>query len=199
LNLTAEEQVEATYTAYFGRAPDKDGFDFWVNLFHQNQGSLTPVDLLSKIAGSFSISDEAKGIYPVLANPLEANDLQIGSFLNGVYQNLFNRAPDAAGLTYWTNRIHDAIQNNGSVGAIIVNIISGAQNSASGQDITTLMNKVAVGLEYVHQQGQLGTSWSFAQDGANATALTHSITADPNTLLLGIHQADSLVSADLHH
>jgi hypothetical protein len=81
---------------------------------------------------------------------------------------------------------------------VLVNIIGGAQNTPDGQDITTLMNKVAVGLEYVHQQEQLGTSWSFGQDGASATALLHAVTSDPTTVLAGIKQADLLVQADVH-
>ena len=60
------------------------------------------------------------------------------------------------------------------------------------------MGKVAVGLEYVHQQEQLGTAWSFAQDGASATALLHAVTSDPTTVLTGIKQADILVHADIH-
>jgi len=43
-------------------------------------------------------------------------------------------------------------------------LFGGAQNGADGQDITTLMAKVAVGLEYVHQQQQPGTPWSFGQE-----------------------------------
>jgi hypothetical protein len=53
-------------------------------------------------------------------------------------------------------------------------------------------------MEYVHQQQQLGTSWSFAQDGASSTALLHAVTSDPATVLTGIKQADLLVLGDVH-
>ena len=81
---------------------------------------------------------------------------------------------------------------------MLVNIIGGAQNNADGQDITTLIGKVAVGLEYVHQQQKLGTFWSFVQDGASSTALLHSATSYPTTVLTGIKQADLLVATDVH-
>jgi hypothetical protein len=198
LTLNAEEQIAATYTAFFSRGADKAGFEFWVDLFHQYLPSLGPVSLFQNIASSFGVSDEAKGIYPFLANPAGASDAQIGSFLDTVYHNMFNRGGDAPGLAYWTGQIKQTIAAGRFVGDALVNIIGGAQNNAEGQDITTLMGKVAVGLEYVHQQQQLGTTWSFAVDGASSTALLHAVTADPQTVLVGIKQADALIHADVH-
>jgi class 3 adenylate cyclase len=198
LSLTAEEQVAATYVAFFGRGADQSGFEFWVNLFNQYHNSLGPSQLFTNIASSFGVSAEAQGLYSFLANPHEASDAQIGSFLDSVYENLFNRQGDAAGLAYWAGQIKQAMAAGQFVGSVLVNIIGGAQNTAAGQDITTLMSKVAVGLEYVHQQEQLGTTWSFAQDGASSAALLHAVTADLGTVLTGIKQADLLVHADLH-
>jgi len=110
---------------------------------------------------------------------------------------MFNRGGDAGGLAYWTAEIKQTIAAGRFVGDVLVNIIGGAQNTVDGQDITTLMGKVAVGLEYVHQQQELGTSWSFAANGATSTALVHAVTADPATVLMGIKQADLLVQADV--
>jgi hypothetical protein len=196
--LSAEQQIAATYTAFFSRGADSAGFKFWVDLFHQYLPSLGPVTLFSNISSSFGVSDEAKGIYPFLAHPQGASDAQISSFLDTVYHNMFNRGGDTAGLAYWTGQIKQTLAAGKFVGDVLVNIISGTQNNADGQDITTLMSKVAVGLEYVHQQQQLGTPWSFGQDGASSTALLHAVTNDPQTVLVGIKQADLLVLADVH-
>ena len=152
------------------------------------------VQLVSAISNAFGGSLEAQGLYPFQANPQGASDAQIGSFLNSVYDNLFGRDGDPAGVAYWTSQIKQAIAQGQFVGLALVSIIGGAQ----GQDITTLMNKVAVSLEYVHQQEQLGTSWSFAQDGASSTALFHAVTSDPTTVLIGIKQADAVIHADVH-
>jgi hypothetical protein len=198
LTLTAEEQIAATYTAFFSRGADSTGFQFWVNLFNQFHDSRVPDQLFSDIANSFGVSAEAQGLYPFLANPQGASDAQISSFLNSVYENLFNRDGDAAGLTYWTGQIRQVMAQGQFVGSVLVNIIGGAQNTPDGQDITTLMTQVAVALEYVHQQEQLGTPWSFASDGASATNLLHAVTSDPATVLTGIKQADLLVQADVH-
>jgi len=56
-------------------------------------------------------------------------------------------------LAYWTGQIRQAMAQGQFVGAVLLSIIGGAQNTSGGQDITTLMNKVAVGLEYVHPAG----------------------------------------------
>lgn len=72
----------------------------------------------------------------------------------------------------------------------MIGIIGGAQNSGAGQDITTLMGKVAVNLEHVHEQQAAGAWWSAANDGAFAHTLIDAVTADPQTVLVGIVNAD---------
>ena len=125
-----------------------------------------------------------------------ATDGQIGAFIDSVYNNLFNRSSDSAGLAYWTGQVRQVVASGLFVGSVLVDIIGGAQNSAAGQDIATLIGKVAVNLEYVHEQQRLGTLWTAADDGAEASALIHGITADPRTVLVGIAQAQNLVLAD---
>jgi hypothetical protein len=198
LALNAEQQIAATYIAFFGRGADASGFEFWVDQFTTGATQQTPAILFANIASSFGVSSEAQGLYPFLAHPQGASDGEISSFLDSVYNNLFNRSSDAGGLAYWTDQIHQTLAAGQFVGSVLVDIISGTQNTASGQDITTLMGKVAVGLSYVQEQERLGTAWSFADDGAAATALLHSVTAEPQTVLVGIAQAQNLVFADLH-
>jgi hypothetical protein len=191
LALTAEEQVAATYTAFFSRGADAAGFDFWVGLFNQYLPSLGPQPLFANIASSFGVSNEAKALYPFLANPNGASDSQISSFLDTVYNNLFNRSSDPAGLTYWTGQIKQTLASGGFVGDVLVNIISGTQ---VGPDEAAMMGKVAVSLEYVHQQEQHNVQYNGATDQAAATALLHAVTNDPQTVLVGIKQADLLIA-----
>ncbi|WP_395711063.1 Ig-like domain-containing protein [Reyranella sp.] len=197
LALTAPEQIAATYVAFFGRGADAGGHGFWVGQFNANLPTQGPAALFGNIASSFGISAEAKALYPFLADPFNASDAQISSFLNSVYNNMFNRSSDAGGLGYWTEQIKVTLQAGQFVGSVLVNIISGAQNSAAGQDITTLMGKVAVSLEYVEQQQQLGTTFTSQDDGAEATALLDAVTHAPQTVLVGMAQAHSLVAADV--
>jgi hypothetical protein len=198
LALDAEQQIAATYTAFFGRGADRAGFAFWVDQFNSGLPVQGPSALFANIASAFGISTEARNLYPFLVNPFGATDDQIGSFIDSVYVNLFDRSSDALGLAYWTGQIRQTLSAGQFVGSVLVDIIGGAQNSASGQDITTLMGKVAVNLEYVHEQQRLGTLWTAADDGAEATALMNGVTADPRAVLIGIAQAQNLVLADVN-
>jgi hypothetical protein len=182
LALTHEEQIGALYTGFLGRGADAAGFDYWID----KSESMS----LTGIARSFAVSDEAKALHPFLANPQGAGDAGIGAFLDNIYDNLFGRAPDAAGATYWTSQIKQAVQAGMAAGDVVLAIIGGAQNSSTGQDITTLMGKVAVNLEYVHEQEGDATPWTAATDGASARALIDAVTADPHTVLVGIAHAD---------
>lgn len=135
LSLTAEEQIAATYVAFFGRAADFAGFDFWVGQFVSGLPVQGPAALFANIASSFGISIEAKTLYPFLANPFGASDSQISAFLDSVYQNLFNRSSDPAGLAYWTGQTKVTLQAGQFDGSILVNIMGGAQDTAAGKDI----------------------------------------------------------------
>jgi len=195
LALTAEEQIAATYAAFFGRAADKAGFDFWLGEFVGGLPSQGPAALFANIASSFGISDEAKGLYPFLADPFGAGDGEIAAFLKSVYENLFDRASDAAGLAYWTGEVEQTLQAGQFVGSVLVNIVSGAQDTAAGQDITTLIGKVAVSLAYVGEQRAGGTVWAGASDVAAATALLEAVTSDPASVLVGVRQAEIQIAA----
>ncbi|MGD9883406.1 MAG: DUF4214 domain-containing protein [Reyranella sp.] len=121
----------------------------------------------------------------------------MGSFLDSVYNNLFNRSSDTAGLNYWTGQIRQTLASGKFVGSVLVDIMSGAQDTVAGKDITTLMGKVAVNMEYVQEQQRLGSVWTAADDGAEARTLLQTVTADPLSVLVGVAQAHDLVVADL--
>ena len=194
LALTAEQQIASTYAAFFGRAADAGGHGFWVGQFVQNLPTQGAAALFSNIASSFGISEEAKALYPFLANPFNATDGQISAFLDSVYNNLFNRSSDAGGLAYWTGEIKATLQAGQFVGSVLINIMSGAQDTAAGKDITTLMGKVAVSLEYVHEQQAHNTVWAGASDVAAATALLDAVTDAPQAILTGIRNAETLIA-----
>jgi ribosomal protein L21E len=194
-SLGPEEQIVATYAAFLGRAADATGFAFWIAQFNAGLPGQGPAALFANIASSLAVSAEATALYPFLANPAGASDGQIGAFLDSVYDNLFNRTPDAMGLAYWTGRIKQTLQAGAFVGSVLIDIISGAQDSPAGKDITTLMAKAEVSLAYVHEQQEHHTVWAGASDVAAATRLIDTVTDDPQSLLVGIHNATALIAA----
>jgi hypothetical protein len=103
LTLNAEEQIASTYAASFGRAADSAGFEFWVGEFNRDLPVQGAGALFANVASSFGVSTEAKALYPFLGSPFGASDGQISAFLDSVYNNIFNRSSEAAGLAYWTS------------------------------------------------------------------------------------------------
>ncbi len=164
--MTVQEDITKIYIGYFGRAGDPDGFNYWIGEATDGgdgPGGRPPLTL-REIAASFSVQPESTSLYPFLANPLVADST---NFITQVYQNLFNRDPDAEGLAYWQGELAAAAGNPQAVGAMIINIISGAQNSADGQDRTTIDNKVEVGLDWVQSAANVP---NFVYEGLAATA-----------------------------
>lgn len=195
LALTPEEQIAATYIAFFNRGADAAGFQFWLDQFHAGQATQGPKVLLANIASSFATSSEAKTLYPFMDHLQDARDYEFDGFMSTIYSSLFGRSPDAAGLAYWTGRINQTLQQGDFVGSVLVDVMSGAQNTPGGaQDITRLMGKVAVSLAYVAEQQQFGTSWT-ADQRAEAIAMMIGISDKPESVLTGIAYAENIVLA----
>ena len=167
LGQPAKDQIAVVYTAFFGRAPDPPGRTFWDGEFSQGaaQGK-SAKQLLADIASSFGSDDEAKDTYSFLRDPQNGD---IDTFINSIYQNLFSRPPDAAGLQFWRGEIQTALSKGGFVGDAIVDIVSGAQ----GDDITVLENKIAVGNAYAdaYSSRQRGAEWTKPDDLSDATTV----------------------------
>ena len=172
-NESHEYQIASMYIAYFGRAPDRPGFDYWMDdAAKLEQEGKTGYQLLSRISENFRWSDEAKEDYPFLGMSAGEQDGDaIRSFLEDVYDNMFNRMPDDAGAAYWTGQIQDKIANGEAVGGILLDIVSGVQ----GTDVQTLKNKMAASVGY-QSTDVIGDRSGF--DGARADAVPDSVGYD---------------------
>ena len=81
-----QTQVASLYVATFNRAPDAAGLAYWVNTSFGGHATI------EQIAQSFFNQAETQTKYPTGTTD--------AAFVTSIYSNLFNRAPDAAGLTY---------------------------------------------------------------------------------------------------
>lgn len=129
--MLPSQSIQALYVGYFGRGGDPDGYHYWL------RNLLDGTNTLDQIAASFSVQPEAKAEYQFLNG--NATVSNISSFIDQVYNNLFNRSADADGKAYWTAQLQAAIGNPDAVGKFILQVIGGAQ----GNDILTINNKVA--------------------------------------------------------
>jgi hypothetical protein len=176
--------TEAVYIGYFGRAGDPTGESYWLEAL--NSGTFTQNDM----AASFAVQPEATGLYAFLANPSNATLAQIDTFIDSVFQNVFNRAVDANGLAYWQSQLQASLGNPQAVSAFIVNVISGAQ----GADATTISNKVTVADYLTQTLITADVGFTSSADALAHTAIA-SVTSDSSTVLAAESTINSWLAA----
>jgi len=115
-------QVQEIYIAYYGRPADPAGLQYWAGQLAANRGNL------SAIINAFGNSAESTALYAGATNTAK---------VTAIYQQLFNRAPDTAGLTFYTNALTAGTMTAAS---IALNVADGA----TGVDATYLSNKMTV-------------------------------------------------------
>lgn len=204
LDLTLAQQVSAVYVAYFGRGADPAGVDFWVGQLASGlTGGKTPGGVMKDIASSFALVDETRDTFPFLLDPAAASRAEIGAFVDDIFQNLFNRGAEGSvddpttGLGFWTQTLEDLIAGPAFVGNAIIDIVSGARNTANGNDIATVRNKIDAGLSYADTVRDLGAEFTRADDAADARSVIADVTDDPATLAAARDLAVDLVRADI--
>ena len=111
-NATSTE-LQELYIAYFGRAADPTGLDYWTE-----SGTTA-----ASFAASMHAQAEFSDVY---------GSLSVESQVNQIYKNLFNRAADVTGLTYWTQQIN---LGNLQLAEIAVHLIWAAKNNTGGSEL----------------------------------------------------------------
>lgn len=104
-------EVQKLYVAYFSRPADPAGLAFWANQLQVNANAY------QDIAQAFSTSAEYQATYGGLANRAVVAE---------VYENLFSRAGETAGIDFWTNALNTGALN---IGNVVTGIAAGAQNN----------------------------------------------------------------------
>ena len=120
----SEEEIASfveLYIAYFNRAPDAIGLNFWGSAFANGVS-------LEEIASQFLNQPETQATYPDGLSNLE--------FATQVYGNVLGRTPDGGGLTFWVN----ALDSGGVTrDTFILNVLEGAKvdlpDGSSQEDI----------------------------------------------------------------
>jgi len=120
-------QLQELYVAYFGRAADPTGLDYWT------EKGISQADF----AANMYAQPEFESAYG--SSTTEAQ-------VNQIYKNLFDREADVSGLTYWTQEIN---LGNLQLAEIATHLIWAAQNNAgSSDDKTALTNRTDAAVAY---------------------------------------------------
>jgi hypothetical protein len=114
--------VQKMYIAFYGRPADPNGQAYWAGQVSAQGGSL------AAIINAFGSSGESAALYAGASNSAK---------VTAIYQQLFNRAPDAAGLSFYSAALDSGTLTTASIALNVA-------NGSTGNDATILANKLAV-------------------------------------------------------
>ena len=153
--LSANQQLEMVYVAYFNRAADGVGGTFWVgqNVQAQALGQGAGA-VLTNIANSFTPQPETIALYPFLGSTnvnlnSPAGQAGLTTFVTSLYGNLFGHGPDSAGQTYWVGQVTSGAVGLGAAALAIA-------NGATGADAIEVQNKIAVAVDFTTRTTAVG-------------------------------------------
>ena len=104
-------QLQELYVAYFGRPADPMGLDYWFS-YGVSQ---------AYFASIMHAQAEFQDVFGSRSTESQVNE---------IYQNLFSRDADAAGLQYWTNQINNDVLK---LAEIATHLIWAAQNNPGSE------------------------------------------------------------------
>ncbi|WP_024694433.1 DUF4214 domain-containing protein [Pseudomonas syringae] len=156
---TTTTQIQQLYVAYLGRAADKAGLDYWSTQLNGTPATLTLDDLRANF-----VNEQPE--YAAAYGGLSRVDT-----VTKIYNNLFGRAPDAAGLTYWTT--------GGGVNVSADDLLVAFINGAGTADAATITNKVLVSELYTSAAG------------------TNYLAADAKSVITGVTDSSATLTAAL--
>ena len=168
------------YIAYFNRAPDAVGLNFWGTAFANGT-------TLSQMASLFIDQDETRTTYPP--------SLSNSDFATAVYNNVLGRIPDQTGFDFWVD-----VLDADSVGRdqFILEVLKGAKAALRhdlGTDFTEqqladrlyLANKVDIGAYFAVHNGM--------SDVANAVSVMALFDGTDQSILEAVAAVDAYFEA----
>ena len=177
-----EKDVAALYVAIFGRAPEGEGLNYWVNLAQQNNWSL------AQLADAMI---EAAKQYPGYEN---IDDPQ--TLVEALYQNVLGKTyqDDPDGINFWVSKIQEGLDKGSVVEAILQTAIEQYPNHPATK---TLLNRVDVAL-YTAQKIPTADINGDGQVDQNDLTQFHDFvvktTDDPTTVQLVEQEVDNIVN-----
>lgn len=129
--------IQELYIGFFGRPADPFGATYWKS--SSDNGS-SAQDVLH------AIGNASQGEFSTMYPSDSAEEL-----IKTVYQNLFHRDPDAAGLAYWVGDWNKALSAGQDLKSLKADMVSWIINGIQGDDRTVLNNKVAVAEAYTQK------------------------------------------------
>ncbi len=143
--------VQKLYIAYYGRAADAAGQDYWAVELDKAGGAL------NGIIDAFANAEEAKALYGSGTTAVDR--------ITVLYQNILGRAPEPAGLAYWAGEV---AAGRLSLGNTALAILEGVQSDST--DAPLANNRLSVANSFTAQVSS--APQNYAGDAAAAIART---------------------------
>ncbi|MBV8633043.1 MAG: DUF4214 domain-containing protein, partial [Burkholderiaceae bacterium] len=174
--------VQELYVAYFGRPADPGG----LQNFEASLAAANAPTTLAGLASLYGSNATITSLINSFGNSTESGQLYgtnvstslaaATKFVNAIFQDLFNRAPLAAGLNFWTNAL---LSGSMTPGQAALNIAVGA----GAADMATFNNKItAAGIFTADLVSDNGTAfYTGSSAAAAARAYLAGITSSTTT------------------
>ncbi len=132
-DVSIEDSIIGLYVAYYNRAPDSAGFNFWKEQARKN-GNTTA---LKSISEGFAKNSQFTKDYP--------STLSNKEFITKIYQNILNRAPDDEGLNFWETRLTNGLSRSDFIIEYVNDVLNYTGDSEEGKKSTLMFkNKLDV-------------------------------------------------------
>jgi hypothetical protein len=148
---TTETEVQKLYVAYFSRPADVAGLAYWNNILSTNTAGY------QVISANFASSNEYKATYAGLDN---------AGIVSAVYQHLFGRTAEAAGVQYWSNMLNQKVI---TIDDVVTQIAAGAQ----GTDKIAYDGKVAVAAVFTEHMDLASEQQAYAKPAGMKVAVDY--------------------------
>jgi hypothetical protein len=126
-SANANEWVQKSYVAYYGRPADPAGLSYWASRMDQEGGSL------ASVIEAFGTSDEFSRRY---------GGLDHTALVTKIYWQTLGRGPDPAGLSWYVGELQAGRR---TLQSITLDVLNGA---TTAPDSTTVANKLDVANHY---------------------------------------------------
>lgn len=166
--MASKAFLQQAYLAYFGRPADPSGLAYYAEKTEP------------QVKAAFSASPESQAFFGSMA---------VAAQINAIYQNLFNRDAEPAGLTYWAQEIG---AGRLSLADAAMGILAGAQND----DKTAVANKLAASDSFTTALNTTAEILGYAGAAAIAPARAYlkAVDATAATLTTAVAGVDASVT-----
>ena len=183
--------VQGFYVAYYGRWADVGGLDFWTRTLDVANGNVDAV------INAFGTSSEYLNTYAAFLEPGTSDITDPEGMVTQLYQFMFNRDPDAAGLAFYVDLLEGTNVSGenpdlrtASLADIALIVFDGAP--VGSNDRTILDNKVLVAVSATNTLIETGASYT-GDDIADVQAILATVTSDPTTVVTAQDDADVFI------